>query len=113
MTVLRHQVRSLLTELEKEISRDSLKSLLGVTRALSGLGERVGLVNDAVERCLVDGACMLDLSDVCADANVVLADDILGLMDLSSPPLGRTDKGGLDEIELLLESISQRVEEGR
>ena len=55
MTLLRKTVLDLLADLEKEISRDGLKRLLSVTKDLSGLGERVGLVNDAVERCLVDG----------------------------------------------------------
>jgi hypothetical protein len=55
MTLLRGTVLDLLSDLEKEISRDGLKRLLTVTKDLSGLGERVTLVNDAVERCLVDG----------------------------------------------------------
>ena len=56
VTLLRGQVQTLLSELEQEISRDSLKGLLSLGRDLTGLGERAGLVNDAVERCLNDGA---------------------------------------------------------
>lgn len=55
MTLLRGTVLALLSDLEKEISREGLKRLLSVSKDLSGLGERVSLVNDAVERCLVDG----------------------------------------------------------
>lgn len=55
MQLLRGQVQTLLSELEQEISRDSLKGLLSLGRDLTGLGERSGLVNDAVERCLNDG----------------------------------------------------------
>lgn len=58
MSLLRTQVQALLAELEQEISRDSLKGLLSVGRDLAGLGERSGLVNDAVERCLSDGTSL-------------------------------------------------------
>lgn len=55
MSLIRRDVRSLLSDLSDNISRDALMKLLELTKDLSGLGERVGLVNDAVERCLVDG----------------------------------------------------------
>jgi magnesium transporter len=92
MSLLRTQVHSILSSLESEISRSSLKGLLSLGRDLTGLGERAGLVNDAVERCLVD-------------------DDVLVQMDLSGKSLSAADQGGMDDIELLLESFSQRIEE--
>jgi hypothetical protein len=55
MTLIRREVRELLEDLEENVSRNALMKLLELTKDLSGLGERVGLVNDAVERCLVDG----------------------------------------------------------
>jgi hypothetical protein len=38
-------------------------------------------------------------------------DDVLVQFDLSGANLGATELGGMDDIELLLESFSQRIEE--
>lgn len=38
-------------------------------------------------------------------------DDVLIQFDLSGSNLGATDLGGMDDIELLLEAFSQRIEE--
>jgi magnesium transporter len=116
MVLLRGQVQMLLSELEEEISRDSLKGLLSLGRDLTGLGERSGLVNDAVERCLNDGASIayvlliveLILRRALAARSI---DDVLVQFDLSGANLGATELGGMDDIELLLESFSQRIEE--
>ena len=116
MVLLRGQVQMLLSELEEEISRDSLKGLLSLGRDLTGLGERSGLVNDAVERCLNDGASiayvLLIVEPILRRALAARSkDDVLVQFDLSGANLGATELGGMDDIELLLESFSQRIEE--
>ena len=107
MTLLRGTVINLLSDLEKEISRDGLKRLLSVTKDLSGLGERVSLVNDAVERCLVDGQSLRtspfptlvrSIGMRLTHAYGMILDDIIAQMDLSQPPVDRSSKGGLEDI---------------
>jgi hypothetical protein len=119
MTLIRREVRELLQDLEENVSRNALMKLLELTKDLSGLGERVGLVNDAVERCLVDGRSRFRPSTALdpegSSAEFVFAlDDIIQAMVLfqnAHTAPDRTAVGGLEDIELMLESFSQRIEE--